>query len=67
MSRFYYKTRQVLQNEPIITKRDTTVECAVNNSNREAARKFSVDERRILKLQGNLVLTREEFVNGEKI
>jgi len=26
MSRFYYKTRQVLQNEPIITKHGTTIE-----------------------------------------
>ena len=26
MSRFYYKTRQLLQNEPFITKRGTTNE-----------------------------------------
>jgi len=30
------------------------VECAVNNSNREAARKFSVEERRIREWRENI-------------
>ena len=53
MSRFYYKTRQVLQNEPFITKRGTTLDPGLITLNikKVVNRKISLKKIKVFKLE----------------